>query len=187
VIDLEALLMRVRICRHLTGVLDGVPLEQFRNGGVYDLGAQLTNLFLSEGWAEPADGADLSSPPLPASALVLVVDDDTDVRRLAALVLAYNGYRVLEARHGREGIGNLVQYAPDLVVLDLDMPVMDGWQFRAEQQNLPEGDLAAIPVILMTGADDAGEHAANLKAAGLVEKPFNPEKLLAAVGSALQH
>jgi len=62
---------------------------------------------------------------------------------------------------------------------------MDGWQFRAEQQRLPDRRLADIPVLLVTGADVTIDHAATLKAVGLVQKPFYPERLLDAVRKAL--
>ena len=85
------------------------------------------------------------------TALVLVVDDHTDLREFAARVLASSGYDVIEAFDGRDAISSLCRHAPDLVVLDLNMPGMDGWQFRAEQEALPDGHLAAIPVLLVTG------------------------------------
>lgn len=179
--------MRVRICRQPTGTIDGVSLDNFRAGMVYDLGTSLSSVFLAEGWAVPVEGHHgTTSSPDGMSALVLVVDDDTDLRRLTASVLACNGYKVIEAQHGREALGQLARHAPDLVVLDLNMPVMDGWEFRAEQQRLPDGHLASVPVLLLTGADGAGTHAATLKAVGLIEKPFDPERLLRATQAALR-
>jgi CheY-like chemotaxis protein len=184
--------VRLRICRQPTGVIDGIPLEKFRAGIVYDVATQLANVFLAEGWAEPveelaAERQPTKPPEGRISALVLVVDDDTDLRRLTASVLSCNGYGVIEAQHGRDAIAQLTQSTPDLVVLDLNMPVMDGWEFRAEQQRLPDGRLAAIPVLLLTSADGARTHAATLKAVGLVEKPFDPDRLLGAIKTALQH
>jgi CheY-like chemotaxis protein len=178
--------MRLRICRQPTGVLEGIPLHQYRAGGVYDLGMQLSSVFLSQGWAEPVEPDETATAPArERSALVLVVDDDTELRHLAASVLSSNGYRVVEARHGREALGRLVSETPDLVVLDLEMPVMDGWEFCAEQQRLPGGHLATIPVLLLTGADGADGHAATLRAAGLLKKPFDPDRLLGAIRTAL--
>jgi CheY-like chemotaxis protein len=180
--------MRVRICRQPAGAIDGMSVEHFRPGLVYDVGTQLASVFLAEGWAEPVDANDGSREnklAKPVTALVLVVDDDTDIRQLTASVLACNGYGVIEARHGREGMTRLRQDTPDLVVLDLNMPVMDGWEFCAEQQRLAEEPLASVPVLLVTGADDATAHAATLKAVGLVRKPFAPEHLVAAIKTAL--
>jgi CheY-like chemotaxis protein len=180
--------MRVRICRQPAGAIDGISLDQFRAGVVYDVGTQLASVFLAEGWAEPVDERE-SSPtnqsPARVSALVLIVDDDTDLRKLTASLLACNGYGVIEAQHGRDGMTRLIQDTPDLVVLDLNMPVMDGWEFRAEQQRLRDGRLASIPVLLLTSAEGARAHTATLKAVGLVEKPFDPERLLAALKTAL--
>ena len=180
--------MHVRICRQPAGAIDGTSVEHFRPGLIYDVGTQLASVFVAEGWAEPVDGHDgspINQPASPVPALVLVVDDDSDLRQLTATVLACNGYGVIEARHGREGMARLVQDTPDLVVLDLNMPVMDGWEFCAEQQRLSEGRLASVPVLLVTGADDASAHTGTLKAVGLVRKPFDPEHLVAAIKTAL--
>ncbi len=180
--------MRVRICRQPAGAIDGMPLDHFRPGLIYEVGTQLASVFLAEGWAEPVDGHE-SNPPTQRSgrvgAVVLLVDDDTDLRKMTADVLACNGYGVIQAQHGREGIARLVQDTPDLVVLDLNMPVMDGWQFCAEQQRLGDGRLASIPVLLVTGADEAAAHSVTLKAAGFVAKPFDPEHLLTAITAAI--
>jgi CheY-like chemotaxis protein len=181
--------MRVRICRQPAGAIDGMSVEHFRPGLIYDVGSQLASVFLAEGWAVPVDGHETSptsQPPARVAALVLVVDDDTDLRRMTAGVLACNGYGVIEAQHGREGLARLIQDTPDLVVLDLNMPVMDGWQFCAEQQRLPDGRLASIPVVLVTGADGAAAHRVTLKAVGVVEKPFDPDRLLDTITAALK-
>ncbi len=182
--------MRVRICRQPPAAVNGMSVEHFRPGLIYDVGVHLASVFLAEGWAEPvdADERDRRSSPPPSgrvAALILLVDDDTDLRKMTADVLACNGYDVIEAQHGREGMARLIQDTPDLVVLDLNMPVMDGWEFRAEQQRLPDGGLASIPIILVSGAEGAQEHSVTLKAVGVVEKPFDPERLLAAITTAL--
>lgn len=174
--------MHLRIRQRLTGSIDGVQLDRFRAGVVYEVGTQLANLFFAEGWAEPVakDGA-----PSRNAALVLVVDDDTCVRRFTTRLLTGKGYATAEAGDGREAMARLCEHSPDLVLLDLYMPVMDGWQFRAEQQRLRDRQLAAIPVLLLSGADKAVDHVATLKAVGLVQKPFYPERLLDAVKKAL--
>jgi CheY-like chemotaxis protein len=182
--------MRLRICRQPTGTIDGIALDQFRPGLVYDVGSQLASVFLAEGWGEPFAGEvdpQPARPPNRGAALVLVVDDHTDMRQLTARILACNGYEVIEALDGRDAILSLCQHAPDLVLLDLNMPVMDGREFCAEQQRLPDGHLAAIPVLLVTGVDGARDEAVKLKAVGLVKKPFDPAQLLKAVEKALLH
>ena len=124
-------------------------------------------------------------PPRQPIALVLVVDDQTELRALTSSFLKLNGYDVIEAPDGRMAIAALCQHAPDLVILDLNMPVMDGWQFRAEQQRLANERLAEIPVLLLTGADGVQDHTASLKAVGFVQKPFDSKQLLEAVEEAL--
>jgi CheY-like chemotaxis protein len=178
--------MRIRICRTPTRSSDGGPIEQFSAGLVYDIGTELARVFLAEGWAEPVGFDDVvTQPPNRIAAVVLVVDDETDLRALTTSFLTCIGYEVIEARHGEEAIARLTQNAPDLVLLDLNMPVMDGWQFLAAQQRLRDGQLAAIPVLLLTAADSVSDQVATLKAVGLVEKPFDPERLLAAIRAVL--
>jgi DNA-binding response OmpR family regulator len=70
-------------------------------------------------------------------------------------------------------------------VLDLNMPVMDGWQFRTEQRYLTDKTLAAVPVLLLTGVDNAATHADTLRAVGVIKKPFDPDDLLDAVSAAI--
>ena len=72
------------------------------------------------------------------------------------------------------------------VLLDLNMPVMDGWEFRAEQLRLLEPGLVNIPVLILSGADRADQHAATLGAVGAIGKPFDPDRLLHAVRTALR-
>lgn len=117
---------------------------------------------------------------------MLVVDDQPDLRELVAQLLQSNGYNVVLAQHGREALERLCEHCPDLVLLDLNMPVMDGWEFRVEQRRLVAPDLVNIPVLILTGADNADVHAATLEAVGVIEKPFDPDRLLHAVRTALR-
>lgn len=181
--------MRLRICQQQSGFIDGVPLEDFRTGRVYEIDTSIANVFLAEAWAEPVSEGDVGAVVTSHAkgiALLLVVDDERDVRQFTASVLTSSGYEVVEARHGREAIARLSEYVPDLVILDLNMPVMNGWQFRAEQQRLADAQLATIPVLLVTGTEVAGEHAQSLNAVGLIHKPFEPGQLLDAIETALQ-
>jgi CheY-like chemotaxis protein len=183
--------MRLRILTFPTGTIDGVSLDHFRVGGIYELGTQIACVFLAEGWAElvSENGSPLvvCSPPDIANVapLVLVVDDEPDILRLTESLLIAHGYHVLVAAHGRDGIQQLHDECPDLIVLDLNMPVMDGWQFRAEQRHLADKKRAAVPVLLMTAVDDAAIHANALRAIGVITKPFDPDELLDAVSAAI--
>ncbi len=184
--------MRLKILTRPTGTIAGVSLDHFTVGSVYELGSQIACRFLAEGWAElvsDSEVAVLVRPPPPKAAnierLVLVVDDDPQLRCLTESLLSTHGYHVIAAAHGRDAIQRLRDRCPDLIVLDLDMPVMDGWQFRSEQRYLTDQKRAAVPVLLMTGEDDAATHAETLRAVGVIKKPFDPEDLLDAVSAAI--
>ena len=84
------------------------------------------------------------------SAVILVVDDEDDLRAFTVNLLRAHGYGVLEAQHGEAAIESLCKHAPDLVVLDLNMPIMDGREFCEAQQRLPDPQLAGVPVLLVT-------------------------------------
>src|SRR5207247_3514150 len=148
--------MRLRVLTRPTGTIDGVPVRP--------------------------------SPPEIANIepLVLVVDDEPAIRALTKSLLTAHGYHVIMASHGRDAIQRLRECCPDLIVLDLNMPVMDGWAFRTEQRDLTDKKRAAIPVLLMTGEDQAATHADVLRAVGVIEKPFDPEDLLDAVAAAMR-
>lgn len=112
--------------------------------------------------------------------VVLVVDDDVDVRDTVADALEDDGYVVLRATNGQDALLQLEGGArPHLILLDLMMPEMDGWTFRAEQRRVPE--LAAIPVVVFTAHANPREAADQLGAAGALRKPLRLGELLAAV------
>jgi len=99
----------------------------------------------------------------PTPRLVLVIEDDEATREAVTLLLTSEGCDVLTAANGRAALEVLRNGArPDLIVLDLMMPVMDGWQFRAEQKRDPA--LSKIPVLVISAAGDVRRHAANLEA-----------------------
>ena len=105
---------------------------------------------------------------------VLLVEDDGDLRAVLTERLSAAGYTVDEAGHGLEALEKLGQAPPpDLIVLDLMLPVMDGWQFRAEQRQAP--NLAGTPVVVITGNESA--KAAALDAQLYLRKPFQFEQL----------
>jgi CheY-like chemotaxis protein len=176
----------LRICRVPNRPIDGVTLDGFQIGGIVELGPQVASVFLAEGWAKPVlvrmerhIGA--SSP----QRLLLVVDDDEPTRILLTELFNANGYAVVLAENGEQALKHLLDYTPDLVVLDLQMPVMDGWRFRA-QQLLSNVRVAAVPVVILSGTRNAKKSAETLHAAGFVEKPFEPDLLLKSVLKALK-
>ena len=112
---------------------------------------------------------------------VLIVEDDGDLRESLADVLEERGYRAVTATDGREGLRQMRAYEPDIVVLDLMMPLMDGWQFRLAQKRDPS--LAAIPVIAISASESAA--AATIDTDLYLRKPFMPEKMVEAIDNVL--
>ena len=113
------------------------------------------------------------------SRTVLVVDDDPGVLEVLDLALSAEGYEVVLAHNGREALERAAANRPNLMLVDLMMPIMDGWQFREEQRRDPA--LAAIPVVVLSGGDDLDGAAASLGAAASFPKPIDPDRLLETV------
>lgn len=112
--------------------------------------------------------------------LILIVEDDADLAQSVAEVLESEGYRTAIATNGQEALDRLTRSnRPDLILLDLMMPVMDGWQFREQQRKAPS--MASIPVVAVTADDDARGKAAAINAAGHVAKPVTVQKLISTV------
>jgi CheY-like chemotaxis protein len=108
----------------------------------------------------------------PSGKRVLVVDDDADIRETLSEVLSIAGYDVTPAANGREALERLRAAPHDLVVLDLMMPVMTGWEFREEQ--LRDASIAAVPVIVVSAARAPRP----LTAAATLPKPFDLQEIL---------
>jgi CheY-like chemotaxis protein len=108
---------------------------------------------------------------------VLIVDDDRDLRASLCDALNDEGYRTIDASDGREALERLRTERPDVIVLDMMMPVMNGWQFREEQLRDPA--LAKIPVIVLSamGHDDL----ARIDADEVLFKPITLDQLLTSV------
>jgi CheY-like chemotaxis protein len=103
---------------------------------------------------------------------VLIVEDDEGVRGALAALLEGEGYAVVEAAHGAEALTQL-RIPGDfcLIVLDLWMPVMDGWQFRTVQKNDPA--LAGLPVVVITADHSARQRAPDFGEAAWMTKPID--------------
>lgn len=108
---------------------------------------------------------------------VLVVDDTPQIRSLVSIILQSEGYRVTTAANGREALERITEETPDVVLLDLTMPVMSGW----ELQQVLRARGYAIPVVFMTAGWRAQTEAARHQADGYVAKPFDPDVLVHAV------
>ena len=117
----------------------------------------------------------------PPSPIILLVDDYADNRAMYARYLAYAGYRVDEATNGQEALDKAGQIHPDLIVMDLSLPVMDGWEATRRLKANPQ--TKRIPVLALTG-HALGDHEREATAAGCdgyVTKPCLPEDLAARI------
>jgi DNA-binding response OmpR family regulator len=117
------------------------------------------------------------------SAEVLVVEDEDDVRRLVRVLLERAGHSVLEAANGLEALRRLEAGAPDLVVLDVAMPELDGWQTLERIR-----DLSDVPVLMLTARAGELDKVRGLRggADDYVTKPFGRQELLARVEALLR-
>ena len=118
-------------------------------------------------------------PEAPASVSVLVTDDDDDIRDSIREVLEDEGYSVAVAAHGREALECLAEVRPQLILLDLSMPVMNGQEFRKAQLEHPIWK--EIPVVVLSAAGRMQEKTSGMDAADLVAKPIKLDKLLLVV------
>jgi len=116
--------------------------------------------------------------------LLLVVEDDTQMRKFLRASLASNGYRLVEAVNGAEGLTQAASYNPDLILLDLGLPDMDG---LVVTQRLREWNSAPIIVISARGQEDDKIHALDAGADDYLTKPFGTGELLARIRVALRH
>jgi DNA-binding response OmpR family regulator len=110
-----------------------------------------------------------------AEGSVLVVDDDADILGIVREVLLLEGFRVQTASNGAEALVRVGTEQPDLVLLDMRMPVMDGWQFASHLRSRYDH---LVPVLVMTAAKDARARAREIEAEGFIAKPFDIDDLV---------
>ncbi|HET6368421.1 MAG TPA: response regulator [Pseudomonadales bacterium] len=121
------------------------------------------------------------NPPSGVGPLVLLVDDYADNRDMYARYLTFAGYRVDEATNGQEALDKAGQIHPDLIVMDLSLPVMDGWEATRRLKANPQ--TRRIPVLALTGhaLGDHEREASEAGCDGYVTKPCLPEDLAARI------
>jgi two-component system cell cycle response regulator DivK len=116
---------------------------------------------------------------------VLVVEDQEDNRRIVRDLLTHAGFALLEARTGDEGVAMAERERPDLILMDIQLPGIDGYEATRRIKAHPE--LARVPIIVVTSYALSGdeEKAMAAGADGYVSKPFSPRALLAKVRALL--
>jgi len=127
------------------------------------------------------------SESAPAPLTILVVDDDEPSRRLVRQMFEPPRYRVLEAVDGAQGVAMVAASSPDCIVLDLAMPVLDGWGVLERLQANPR--TRDIPVVVLTATDDSVEAMERALTAGAVDyiaKPISPSRVMVRVRGALE-
>lgn len=147
----------------------------------------------------PADGGTrlvLSLPTIPnedeppverhvsPAGRVLIVDDDGTIRDIVSMALSADGYEVMAASNGRDALALIDQTELSLILLDMRMPVMDGWAFARAYHDRPG---THAPILAFTAARDVADRAEQIGAAGYLAKPFDLDELLALVGEHAAH
>jgi CheY-like chemotaxis protein len=117
-------------------------------------------------------------PPRPDAPLILVTEDNPLHMKIFVLNLTFKGYRVLEAENGLKGLELAKTEIPDLMLVDLTLPKMEGWEMVRQVKAEPA--TAHIPVIVVSARrpQDEEHEARELKIDHYVSKPFNPEHLM---------
>ena len=121
--------------------------------------------------AAPAPSGSRSGP------LVLIVDDDERLREYVRVNLEAEGYVVREAGNAEEGLAALDEESPDLILLDVMMPKVDGWEMLRRVQE--RHGIGSIPVLMFSGkVEEAEADLASRGASGFISKPFDPQQLI---------
>ena len=109
---------------------------------------------------------------------ILVVDDDEGVLGFIQMALEDEGYEVITAEHGAAALDILRQQPVQLILLDLRMPVMDGWQFARAYRQMP---LHHAPIVVVSAGRDGHEQAAEIAAEAYLARPLDLNHLLEVV------
>jgi len=115
---------------------------------------------------------------------VLIVDDNADIRMLVASMVEMAGHEVREASDGRKGLEAAAEHPPDLMLLDVEMPILTGPEL-AYELFLRNFGLEKIPIILLSGIVGLGEVAEKVGTPYFLGKPYSPEALLHLINRAL--
>ncbi|MGO3711769.1 response regulator [Alcaligenes aquatilis] len=129
------------------------------------------------------DTADCANPRFQPQPLVLVVEDEIEIAKILTAYLGRSGLRTVHASDGHEALMMHLAHKPDLVLLDIHMPVMDGWKVLSEVRHRGQ-----TPVIILTALDQDIDKLMGLRigADDYVVKPFNPAEVVARVQTVLR-
>jgi two-component system chemotaxis response regulator CheY len=119
-------------------------------------------------------------------ATILVVDDSASLRSMVVFTLKQNGYNVVEAGDGQEALNKARGASFDLVLSDVNMPVMDGLTFCAELRKLPAFKFTPVLMLTTESSPDMKQKGKAAGATGWLVKPFNPDTLMATLKKVLR-
>lgn len=115
---------------------------------------------------------------------ILIIDDESQIRRLLKVALTGHGYEVKEAANGEEGLNEVIMYHPDLIILDMGLPDIEGIDIVRQLR-----EWSKVPIIIVSVREDESDKIGALDAGAddYVTKPFNMGELLARMRAALRH
>jgi chemosensory pili system protein ChpA (sensor histidine kinase/response regulator) len=165
----------------MTLLPSGKPALIYNPVALAALFGDATRLYTRSGGEQAASQAQqavVDAAAVPQAPLVMVVDDSLTVRRVTQRLLAREGYRVLLAKDGLDALERLADELPALVLTDIEMPRMDGFDLVRNMRADPR--LAALPVIMITSriAQKHRDYAAELGVDHYLGKPYSEEDLL---------
>ena len=116
----------------------------------------------------------------------LVVDDSTSMRQMVAFTLSQSGFDVIEAGNGQEALDNVSGKTVNVVVTDLNMPVMDGMTLIRQLRAKPDFKFTPILMLTTESQDSKKQEGRDAGATGWIVKPFNPEQLMQVVNKVVR-
>jgi DNA-binding response OmpR family regulator len=125
---------------------------------------------------------------MPAQARILSIEDDAEMRGLIQLILERKGHRVIGVKHGEAGLELLKSLKPDVLLLDLMLPDINGWEIYRQMK--ADEEMATVPVIIVSAKNegqDAAEGYKILEHDRYLQKPFEVSSLVEAVYEMLEH
>jgi chemosensory pili system protein ChpA (sensor histidine kinase/response regulator) len=165
----------------MTLLPSGQPALIYNPVALAALFGDATRIFTETGQARKADESLIAAPVVPLAPLVMVVDDSLTVRRVTQRLLAREGYRVSLAKDGLDALERLGEELPAVVLSDIEMPRMDGFDLVRNMRADPR--LAGLPVIMITSriAQKHRDYATELGVEHYLGKPYSEEDLLGLV------
>lgn len=164
----------------ITGILGGTITGDGLVVPILDMGPLIRRAF--EKGLLPGQESDYgyagSDEEVKRTPLVMVVDDSITMRRVTARVLEYRGLEVMTARDGLDAVENMFERVPDLILLDIEMPRMDGYELATHVRNDPR--LKHVPMVMITsrGGEKHRQHAKQLGVNGYLTKPYQEGDLV---------